>query len=93
MTFVYDAPREGLTSRGVTQGTVLFRGRRQGDKYSGTAYIFTKSCGPQPYEVSGPVDSDDRGVTMFGKAPTVNSACEVTGGRDDTLRFTLSGDR
>ncbi|MGY3603662.1 MULTISPECIES: hypothetical protein [unclassified Bradyrhizobium] len=91
--FVYDAPREGLTSRGVTHGTVLFRGRRQGDKYSGTAYIFTKSCGPQPYEVSGPVDADDRGVTMFGKAPIVNSACKVTGGRDDTLRFAFSEDR
>src|SRR5437016_4979405 len=88
--FYYQAPRAGLQEVGVQPGNLLFDGRRDGNRYSGTAYVFSKSCGGLAYAVSGPVSSDQRSVTMYGKAPTVSTNCRVVGYRDDVLVFTFS---
>jgi len=89
--FFYEVPRTGLRPMGVTQGTVLFSGISQGGYYKGTAFVFRTGCAPSPYLVSGPIDDDNRGVTVYGDAPLLNSACEVVGFRHDTLIFSFLG--
>ena len=87
--FHYRTPKAGLLELGVQPGTLLFDGRRNGDRYSGTAYVFSKGCGARAYAVAGPVSPDQRAVTMYGKAPVVNSGCHVIGYRHDILVFNL----
>jgi hypothetical protein len=83
--FYYDTPRPGLP---VAQGTLLFSGRKEGDRYSGMAYLFSAKCGARGYLVSGPVAADQRSITMHGKAPRFDSNCGVIDYRDDVLVFT-----
>ena len=84
--FVYQVPRASLS---VTPGTVLFKGQRQGYRYSGTAYLFSSRCGPIGYSVSGPVAQNERKVTLHGNAPSRNTNCKVVGHHKDTLVFSL----
>lgn len=88
--FYYDSPREGLDSVGVKRGTLLFEGQKNGDQYSGTAYFFSKICGPGTYAVSGPVTSNESQITitLSGKAPQLDANCKQIGVRDDVLVFT-----
>jgi hypothetical protein len=83
---VYAAPRPGLP---VSPGTLLFSGKRSGNIYSGTAYVFSARCGARGYSVSGLVGADDRSVTLYGRAPLVDSTCKTATYRDDTLVFNL----
>jgi hypothetical protein len=83
--FYYRTPRPGLPA---TSGALLFSGRKEGDRYSGTAYVFSPKCGARGYPVSGPVAGDQRTVTLYGQAPHVDSNCRVTSHRDDMLVFT-----
>ncbi len=87
--FYYVRPRSGLRKRGVREGELLFDGRRDGNLYSGTAYIFTQSCGKIGYHVSGTVAADDTHIVMSGKAPRLNSRCRQIGSKPDRLVFTL----
>ena len=89
--FYYVAPRAGMRRAGASNGTLLFDGFRDGDSYTGTAYIFAAGCAPQPYPVSGTVSAGDNRVVMVGRAPRVGKRCDVTGYRDDTLVFTYQG--
>jgi hypothetical protein len=75
--FHYHQPREGMRQAGVSQGTLLFKGRRHGDRYSGTAYVFSKKCGAVPYQVSGSVSDDQRRVELSGAAPVIGQNCSV----------------
>lgn len=85
----YETPRPGLRRRGVRPGELLFEGRRDGRNYSGTAYIFTRSCGKVAYAVSGRVRNNGTRVVMTGSAPRLNASCRQVGARQDTLVFTL----
>lgn len=87
--FYYREPRSGLRAQGVSKGTLLFDGSRDGSQYSGTAYIFSKRCGKRAYSVSGFVSDDDKSVTMSGPAPRLDSSCRQAGTRDDLLIFSL----
>ncbi len=87
--FVYETPRQGMANEGVTSGTLLFEGVRNGDTYSGTAFVFRRQCGSTPFEVSGTVAADERTVTMTGDAPRVDGSCRVIGHVSDTLVFRL----
>jgi hypothetical protein len=89
--FIYQVPREGLAEAGIKNGSVLFDGEREGDRYTGTAYIFSENCGKLAYEVRGPVSDDDRKVTLNGKRPRVNGSCRTVERVDDTLVFTYQG--
>jgi hypothetical protein len=82
----YDTPRAEIQAAGVERGTLLFEGRRTKDR-SGTAYVFSRSCGPQPYSVHGVVSSDLRTITVQGKAPRLDANCQVIGYNDDVLVF------
>jgi hypothetical protein len=88
--FRYATPAADLLDAGVQAGTVLFDGRRIRKQYSGTAYVFSSSCGGTPYAVAGPVSAHRRTVTMYGKAPIVDSTCRIVGYRNDVLVFNLS---
>jgi hypothetical protein len=90
--FYYISPRQGLLDVGVQQGALLFSGNRSGNSYTGTAYIFTKRCGPVAYAVAGEVGTDDRSVTMRGRAPRVDTNCHVVSTKDDTLTFVFAED-
>ncbi|MGP0060826.1 MAG: caspase domain-containing protein [Beijerinckiaceae bacterium] len=92
--FYYESPRPGLASIGVRKGTLLFSGKRTGDSYAGVAYIFNRfnrACPPHPYQVTGSVSNDQRSVTLYGKAPLVDSDCKVTNYKEDVLTFSFNG--
>jgi hypothetical protein len=88
--FYYQSPAAELLEIGVKPGTLLFDGRKVGNTYSGTSYVFSKVCGALPYITAGPVAPDQRTVTMYGKAPIVDSTCSVVQYRDDVLVFSFS---
>src|SRR5947208_1099306 len=88
--FHYQSPAADLLQIGVQPGTLLFDGRKVGNTYSGTAYVFSKVCGALPYATEGAVTPDQRTVTMYGKAPIVDSTCSVVQYRDDVLVFSFS---
>jgi hypothetical protein len=83
--FTYSSPRAGLP---VTSGTLLFSGRKSGDTYSGTAYLFSNKCGTIGYAVQGPVSNSDKTVTMYGKKPRRDGSCRVVSSDEvDVLVF------
>lgn len=93
-TFSYDLPRSTLVSAGVRRGTVLFDGARAGNRYSGTAYVFSRDCPDSPlaYSVNGSVSRNDTQVTLTGTRP-VYASCRATGrSTTDTLVFTYVSD-
>lgn len=90
--FVYVKPREGMLVAGASEGDILFNGRVRGNEYRGIAYIFNKRCGTFSYRVRGPISADYRNVVIVGKAPHINSKCEVAGYRNDRLEFNLLDD-
>lgn len=90
--FYYETPRSGIQKAGARSGTLLFEGTRDGQIYSGVAYIFKRGCEPAPYAIAGEVSEDDRRITMTGRAPRLDNACAVSGTKDDTLVFTFRPD-
>jgi hypothetical protein len=67
----------------VAQGTLLFQGKRNGDRYSGTAYTFKAGCAPAPYTVSGTKIAARDEIVMSGAAPRRNpNSCDVIGQAD-----------
>lgn len=92
-TLLYEAPRESLQRAGVTRGTVLFDGERDGRKYRGVAQRFAKNCRkPLFYSVTGIVETETR-IVLHGKREIYDSSCRPTGEiRNDTLLFTYLRD-
>jgi len=86
-SFRYSDPRAELQKAGVEHGTVLFEGRKTGNRFSGTAYRFSRGCGAIGYEVNGAVSPTARDLTLSGRAPKRNSKCEVVGHFTDVLVF------
>jgi hypothetical protein len=84
----YQSPRQGMRDEGVRQGTLLFEGTFSGRQISGTAHLFSRTCGRFPYAVSGAMSEDGRRIDMSGSAPTIDTGCRVTGRRRDDLAFT-----
>ena len=85
----YYRPRPGLAGVGVGQGTLLFEGRRSGDRMVGTAYTFSGPCGPAGFAVDGPISANDERVSMTGTAPRRDEACNVVARRGERLDFTF----
>ena len=72
----YDAPRSGLP---VARGTLLFRGVKDGDRYSGTAYTFKAGCSPASFAVTGVKDPDREMISLIGAAPHRDShSCDLS---------------
>jgi hypothetical protein len=87
--FVYAIPRRGMLDAGAKSGDVVFEGRRDGTTYSGTAYIFNKSCGRVAYRVAGSVAANERRIVLEGQVPVLGPACSVRSRRRDRLQFDL----
>ena len=88
--FYYENPRAAIRAQGVTRGTLLFNGWKNGNSYSGTARVFSKFCpgAPLEYQVDGPVAPNQLKVTVYGSRPVMNQ-CNPTGQyTTDTLVFT-----
>ena len=88
--FYYEVPRQAMVNQGVTPGTLLFNGFKNGNTYNGTARVFSRHCpgAPLEYSVSGPVRPDQLQVTVYGTRPVMNQ-CQPTGQfKTDTLVFT-----
>jgi hypothetical protein len=85
--FSYENPRPGMRNAGAKQGDIVFEGKRVGQTYSGTAYIFSKDCGRTAYPVTGSVLPGDRGVVLEGDAPVLGKGCKQTATRHDRLQF------
>ena len=91
--FYYENPRQVLRNAGVSRGTLLFNGTKNGNRYSGTARRFSKWCNGAPleYYVEGPVSSSQTRVTVRGSRPVYAAGCVNTGRvKRDTLVFTYS---
>ncbi len=88
--FTYMNPRKGLHEVGVNGDTILFDGRREGNRYVGTARWFSKTCGQQEFPVTGTVSVDERQVELSGQAPRVDGKCRKTGTATEKLVFTLN---
>jgi hypothetical protein len=85
---VYDSPKMGMSKAGAKPGDLLFTGKRNGQNISGTAWVFNNffRCGKTPYKVAGRIDGTSH-VTMRGRVPRLDNACQPTGYRDDLLEF------
>jgi hypothetical protein len=77
-TFRYLSPRPGMVEEGVKRGTVLFKGKTDGERIWGTAYRFSKRCGPLPYEVSGEFELDGILLLRGTGASGTDLRCIVT---------------
>lgn len=84
--FTYEVPREVLKPAGVEQGTLLFEGAKVGNRYVGTARVFSRACpgNPAEYGVAGPIDNGGLRVTLVGERkifkdcqPTVQTTTDV----------------
>lgn len=90
-SFRYSKPRAELQKAGVEDGTILFEGKKTGNRFSGTAYRFSKGCGAIGYEVGGAVSPSAVDLTLSGRAPKRNSKCDVVGHFTDVLVFRRRG--
>ncbi len=88
--FVYEVPRKGMRAVGAAEGTLLFEGERDGERYRGTARVFAKGCRPATYKVEGSVSADERTVVLTGRAPRIADNCRIKGYRPDRLVFTYA---
>ena len=70
----YLHPRRGISAR---RGDVVFRGRKIGNRYVGTAFTFRRGCRPAPYKVSGVLPSSTR-IVLHGASPR-RSGCRIIG--------------
>lgn len=86
--FIYMNPRKGLRDAGISGDVILFDGRREGNRYVGTARYFSKACGEQTFAAAGTVSADERRVELAGNAPRIDGRCRTTGTIAERLVFT-----
>lgn len=85
--FLFIQPREGLLEEGVTEGMVAFDGIQNGDWLEGTAYVFSRRCGPIGFRVSGEAQADTRIITLKGPRPYVDAQCRPVKSEPGSLVF------
>ena len=92
--FVLVRPNADLISHGAKSGAVLFEGRRTGDFYDGTAYVFVSARCVVPYDARGPVLNNEVTVEISGNAPSMDPAtCRKTGTSERKLVFNFKYNR
>ena len=80
-----------MRATGVRPGTLLFDGVRQGDRYSGTARVFSSRCAvPMAYPMSGTVVNEGM-VVLEGYRPEFTNCAPNGQTRYERLVFTLIG--
>lgn len=90
--FSYEVPTNRMVGAGAAPGTILFDGVRQGNKYYGTARVFSKYCAvPIEYSVIGTVVTE-RKVVLRGTRESYAAGCRPTGRyTTDVLEFNYIG--
>ena len=91
--FHYEQPSPGMWDAGAEPGSLLFQGIADNGYYFGTAYLFRGYCGQFAYQVSGPILNNYRKVVLHGRAPRVDSNCQIQGYIENTLEFTYLAGR
>jgi peptidylprolyl isomerase len=86
--FFYRVPNPFLISVGVPPGALFFHGEAEGNRYSGTAYVYSK-CGRHAAAVTGEISGDGRTITFVGKFPLVRDNCEPFYYSESTLVLIL----
>ncbi|RDV03218.1 hypothetical protein [Undibacter mobilis] len=86
---IYEIPRADLLAAGVGKGTLLFKGKKEAARYSGTAYAFAAKCATRPYAVTGDISADEKQVTLRGRQPRLGATCKVTGYSDEEIVLTF----
>ncbi len=87
--FEYLEPRRLMQNAGVQPGTLLFNGELKGNKYQGTARVFSKHCkgAPLAYGVTGDHRWEHK-IILIGRRE-VHDKCKPTGRfTSDRLVFT-----
>ena len=87
--FRYQEPRPALKPFGVTPDTLAFRGVSRNGEYVGTAFTFSRECGPLSFPVRGPILDNGQRVLLAGRLPQVDAQCQNIGFRDHELEFRL----
>jgi len=82
---VYVSPRAALREAGVRSGDMLFEGRREGDRYIGKAYSYSRRCGSVAYQVRGRIRNGERLVVVRGRKPVRD--CAIVERRHVRLEF------
>lgn len=91
-TFLYETPRPGLRKIGVKRGTVLFKGKRHGQTYSGIARMFSTECARAvtEYSVEGPVSADQTRIVLSGWRELYRACAPTDQPVEDRLVFTYA---
>ena len=86
--FEYEVPSPKMRATGVQKGTILFYGVRQGNRYVGTARVFSRDCSvPLEYRVEGRVVTE-KYVVLSGQREVYAPGCVPTGRMiEDMLEF------
>jgi hypothetical protein len=77
----------------VNKDTLKFEGTKNGPRYQGKAYVFTKYCRGESfgYDVSGGENDDQTLITLRGPAPVINvETCEIHRLKRDSKNSTLN---
>lgn len=85
--FYFETLTDELASQGVKPGTLMFEGKKDGNRYVGMAYAFAKDCKPKAYAVTGDISGDEKQITLRGKAPRLDGRCRVNGEKEDEIVF------
>ena len=80
-------PNERLAALGVTADDPVFEGDREGDRYFGQAFVYSKSCATKTYKVDGRVHKGERRVVVFGRKPIADRDCRTDYRKDVRLVF------
>ncbi len=87
--FYYATPRPGVVNAGVRPGTLFFDGWRDGNRYYGSARVFSPNCGASTFAIEGWVASETH-VILEGWRPVFDN-CHPTGDQTwERLEFIYS---
>lgn len=77
--FYYEKPSSRMARAVSVVDNLLFSGRKVGNRYEGTAYVYASRCGRKyGYQVSGEISGDGKRVVVRGAAPVIASNCRVS---------------
>jgi len=84
---VYVRPSRRLANIGVAKGDPVFEGTREGNRYIGQAFVYSKKCATRKFKVDGRVHDGERRVVVFGRKPIRDRDCRTDYRKDVRLVF------
>lgn len=90
--FTYAVPNKRMFEAGVSAGTTLFEGERQGNRYTGTARVFSRYCeAPLNFHVEGVVPNEKK-IILRGRHQHYDKGCMPSGRSvEEVLEFQFVG--